>query len=82
MDDIIINADTAKDNVVSTITLEDNRTYLIQAYTESGRLLSSYVITKDEPLNTVAIIAIVIGVLAVIVIAVLFIIFRTRMKVR
>ncbi len=81
-DDVIINDETASANEVSTITLDKNQTYTIQAYTESGRLLASYMITKNEPLNTVAIIAIVLAVLAVVVTIVLFVIFRTRMKVR
>ena len=79
---IVINSDTASKNELSKITLEKNQKYLIQVHTESGRLISSYMITKDEPLNTVAIIAIVISSLVVIAIVVLFIVFRTRMKVR
>lgn len=82
MDDIIINEETAQTNEVSSIELAENITYTIQAYSESGTLLESYVITKDEPLNTIAIIVIVVSVLVVVGIIVLFIVFRTRMKVR
>ena len=82
MDDIVINAQTASANELTSITLSENQTYNIKAYTESGRLLASYMITKDEPLNTVAIIVIVISVIVVVAVIVLFIIFRTRMKVR
>ena len=82
MDDIVIDDKTSVENKVSSITLKENQTYLIQAYTESGRLLASYMITKDEPLNTIAIIVIVAGSLLVVGLIVLFIIYRTRMKVR
>lgn len=81
MDNIVINSQTAV-NQISTITLSENRTYLIQAYTESGRLLASYVITKNEPLNTVAIIVIIGAVALAVSLTVMFIVFRTRMKVR
>ncbi len=82
MDDIVINADTAATNEITSIELTENQTYTIQAYTESGRLLASYMITKNEPLNTVAIIVIVVVCVVVVALIVLFIIFRTRMKVR
>ena len=82
MDDILINDQTAQRNEVSTITLSNNITYTIQAYSESGTLLQSYVITKNEPLNTVAIIVIIVSVIVVVGAVVLFIVFRTRMKVR
>jgi len=82
MNDILINDETAQNNEVSTITLSKNITYTIQAYSESGTLLQSYVITKNEPLNTVAIIVIIISVIVVVGAIVLFIVFRTRMKVR
>lgn len=82
MDDIVINEQTASVNEVTSFKLTKNQTYLIQAYTESGRLLASYVITKDEPLNTISIILIVVAVVIVVAIIVLFIVFRTRMKVR
>ncbi len=82
MDDIVINEETAQRNMISTITLSKNITYTIQAYSESGTLLQSYVITKKEPLNTVAIIVIIISVVVVVGAVVLFIVFRTRMKVR
>lgn len=82
MDDVVIDDTTAAENIVSEIELSENRTYSIQAYSESGTLLESYVITKNEPLNTIAIIVIVISVLVVVGAVVLFIVFRTRMKVR
>ena len=82
MDDILINDKTSVENKVSNITLSENQTYLIQAYTESGRLLASYMITKNEPLNAIAIIVIVAGSLIFVGLVVLFIIYRTRMRVR
>ncbi len=82
MNDILINDQTAQTNEISSITLSENITYTIQVYSESGTLLQSYVITKDEPLNAVAIIVIIVSVIVVVGAVVLFIVFRTRMKVR
>lgn len=47
---------------IETITLASTGTYFIQLYTSGGHLLYSYKVTKTEPLNAFAIIAIVIAV--------------------
>ncbi len=64
------------------ITITRNGTYYIQIYTMSDTLLYSYKVTKNEPLNTWAIIAIVIGVLAVGVVIFITIKLRKRLKVK
>ncbi len=64
------------------ITLSSARTYFVQLYSESGKLLYSYRVVKNEPLNTVSIILIVVSCLVVIGLTVMFILLRKKMKVR
>jgi len=66
----------------ASITITRNGTYYIQIYTTSNTLLYSYKVTKNEPLNTWAIIAIVVGVLAVGVVIFITIKLRKRLKVK
>lgn len=65
-----------------TITISENGTFFVQLYTEGGHLLYSYKVTKTEPLNTFAIIAIVVGVIAVVAIIWITISLRKRQKVK
>ncbi len=64
------------------ITLSSARTYFVQLYSESGKLLYSYRVVKNEPLNTVSIILIVVSCVVVIGLTVMFILLRKKMKVR
>ena len=82
------------DNIVATIDEENSQnekvsfrvsevgTHIVQIYSKSGSLISSQRITITKPLNTAAIILIVVGVLVVIAVIVLFVMFRTKMKVK
>ena len=54
-------------------------TYYIQILSPSNNLLYSYKVTKNEPLNAAAIIAIVIS--AVVLVAVIFIIIKLRKRI-
>lgn len=65
-----------------TITIEETGTFFIQVYTMSNNLLYSYKVIKTEPLNTFAIIAIVLGVIAVGAIIGITIALRKRQKVK
>lgn len=65
-----------------TITIENTGTYFIQVYTMSNNLLYSYKVIRSEPLNTFAIIAIIIGVIAVAAIVGITIALRKRQKVK
>ena len=64
------------------LTITQKGTYYIQVYSTSNTLLYSYKVTKTDPLNTWAIIAIVLGVLAVGVIIFITIKLRKRLKVK
>lgn len=66
----------------ATITISDKGTYYIQVYSMSGNLLYSYKVTKKDPLNVWAIIAIILGVIAVGVIIFITIKLRKRLKVK
>lgn len=84
-DDIYINYDNLSDGKIKSIyeiELTDNRTYFIQLYSESGRLLYSYRVVKNEPLNAVSIIVIVVSCLVVVGLTLTFILLRKKMKVR
>lgn len=66
----------------ATITISNSGTYYIQLFTESGTLLYSYRVVKTDPLNTWAIIAIVLGVVAAVTIVIITLKLRKRMKVK
>ena len=82
MSDIIINEDTATQNVRESVTLVQNIEYTIQVLTADGKVISSYKLTKKEPLNTVSIIVIVIVSIVVIGLVVTFIILRKHIRFR
>ena len=65
-----------------TITIDQTGTYFIQLYNMSNNLLFSYKVTRDEPLNTFAIMAIVIAVIVVIAIVVITILIRRKQRVK
>lgn len=80
---IIVNADTlaqGQETITTDITVVG--THYVQVYTMSGNLLFSYKVTRNEPLNVWAIIAIVIGVILVGVIIFITIKLRKRLKVK
>ncbi len=79
-----INADTLESigGENAGITITQSGTYYIQIYSTSNNLLYSYKVIKTDPLNTWAIIAIVIGVLAVGVVIFITIKLRKRLKVK
>lgn len=82
MADIIINEETATENVRESVTLVQNLEYTIQVLTADGKVISSYKVTKKEPLNTVSIIVIVVVSLVVIGLVVTFIVLRKHIKFR
>ena len=81
-DFITVNSNTASSNKVSSYTLTANNRYNVTLETNSGNTLLSFVVTKVEPLNAVAIIVIVVVTIAVVGLSTTFIILRKRMKVR
>ena len=76
-----INSSTATD-VATTITLSSNARLNVTLETLDGNTISSFVVTKVEPLNTVAIIVIVITSVVVAGLTITFILFRKKMRVR
>ncbi len=84
-DNIYLNYDNLSSGKIKSIyeiELTDSRTYFIQLYSESGRLLYSYRVVKNEPLNAVSIIVIVVSCLVVVGLTLTFILLRKKMKVR
>lgn len=77
-----IDASREEETTPSTFTFSTPGTYLVQVYSESGTLLSSQRITITVPLNTAAIILIVLGCVVALGIIITFIILRTRMKIK
>lgn len=81
---LIVNAETverAEQELVSTDISVIGTNY-VQVYSMSGNLLYSFKVTRTEPLNTWAIIAIVIGVIIVGVVIFITIKLRKRLKVK
>ena len=71
---------TLGNNLVYTI--DQTGTYYVQIYSMSGHLLFSYKVTKEEPLNAFAIIAIVLGVVAAGAIIGITIAIRKKQKIK
>lgn len=79
---ITINENNASENKISTYNFSTNQRYNITLETNSGNTLSSFVVTKVEPLNTVAIIVIVVASVVVVGLTITFILLRKKMKIR
>lgn len=75
-----INANSP--NEVQTVVLDRNQTYYIQIYTKDDKLINSYKVIKNEPLNTTAIILIVVASVVVVALIVVFIVIRVHLKFR
>lgn len=82
MEDIIINEETSVENVRESVKLVDNRVYTIQVLTADGKVISSYKLTKKEPLNAVSIIVIVLASLVAVGLVITFVILRKHIKYR
>ncbi|MBO7508160.1 MAG: hypothetical protein J6T39_00755, partial [Clostridia bacterium] len=74
--------ETTARNSVTTYTLSNNARYNITLETANGNVISSFVVTKVEPLNTIAIIVIVVVSVVVTVLTVSFILLRKKMKIK
>ncbi|MFA6331021.1 MAG: hypothetical protein WCX32_03320, partial [Clostridia bacterium] len=82
-EDVIINEETAGNaSELTEITLTENDSYLIQFLSESGNLLASYRINKVAPLNTTAIVLIIIASIGLLVLIFFFFRLRKRMRIR
>lgn len=79
---ITVDANSAAENKISTYQFTTNQRYNITLETNSGNTLLSFVVTKVEPLNTIAIIVIVVASAVFIGLTVTFILLRKRMKIR
>lgn len=79
---LVINETTATQNVTDVFTISENGTFNVRVVTNSGNTLESFVITKKEPLNAVAIIVIIISVIAVGAVTFIFFKLRKNMKVK
>lgn len=77
-----INQETAANLDPQTFDFSNSGTYIIQLQSASGNILSSHRVTINVPLNTAAIILIVVACVVVIGLIITFILMRTRMKVR
>ena len=77
-----INESTALENKAETFIINQNGTFNVKLVTDSGNTLESFIITKKEPLNAVAIVVIIISVIAVGAVVFIFIKLRKNMKVK
>ncbi len=77
---ILINADSP--NEITTHTLTQNQAHYIQIFTNDNKLVSSYKVIKEEPLNSTSIIIIVIASVLVVALIVVFIVIRVRLRFR
>lgn len=84
-DDIVLNAEyfaNSSNQIIFEITLTRVGDHYIQLYTPSERLIYSYKVTREQPLNSIAIILIVVTSLVVVGLTITFILLRKRMKIR
>ncbi len=77
-----IDIDESNISTNNSYTLTEPYSYFIEVKTANGDTITSFRVTKVEPLNTFAIIAIVVGVLALIALIIVIIKLRTKMKIR
>ena len=77
-----VNSSTAEQNKVSKYTINAYNRYNVTIETASGNTLLSFVVTKAEPLNSVAIIVIISVTLVVTALTITFILLRKKMRVR
>ena len=83
--DLKLNSAALADNKIKStyeIELTTKGTYFIQLYSESGTLLYSYRVVKNEPLNAVSIIVIVVACIVVVGLTLTFVLLRKKMKIR
>ena len=74
--------ETSATNTVTSFSLSENARYNITLETINGNVISSFVVTKTEPLNTIAIIVIVVVSVIVTGLTVTFILLRKKMKIK
>ena len=67
---------------IQTLEINNEGTWFIQIYTDSGRLLYSYKVIKSAPLTTLAIILIVVACVVVVTLIIVMILLRKRMRIR
>ena len=81
---IVLNSESINELADYNITREitKNGTSFVQIITSSGKVVYSYKIIKEEPLNAVSIIIIIVSVLAVSGLIVTITLLRRRMKIR
>lgn len=79
---ISITNDQSDISTISTIALNQTNDYYVQLVTDSGNVVLSFRVNREEPLNTLAIIIIVISIAAVVILTIVFIKLRTKMKIR
>ena len=79
---VYADINSASANSTATVTLSSNTRYNVTLETLSGNTISSLVVTKVEPLNSIAIIVIVVASVVVGGLTITFILFRKRMRVR
>lgn len=82
--DIILNSEYFENggNTVYDLKIDQTGTHYIQIYTAGGKLIYSYKVVREEPLNTIAWILIIVGILVAIAGTVGFVLLRKRMKIR
>jgi hypothetical protein len=79
---IDVNSETSKTSGVSSLTINEAGTYYVEIQTEAGNVVTMFKVYKKDPLNTIAIVLIVVGSLALLAGAIVFIKLRLKMKVR
>lgn len=79
---IDINEASAQTNSTSYYTVNQNGTYNVRVVSKSGNTLQSFIITKNEPLNAVAIIVIILSSAVVLTLVIIIIKLRKHMKVK
>lgn len=67
---------------LATFPLTRSYSYFVQVKTETGNTLTSFRVDKKDPLNTFAIIIIIVSVIAAVVLTIVIIKLRTRMRVK
>ena len=80
--EVINNINAESQNEVMTISLYIKNEYWVEILTDEGKVVASYKLIKNDPLNTNAKIAIIISSVAVVSLAVVFFVLRRKRRFR
>ncbi len=82
IDRLVIDESSLLNAGIRKVEIKETNSYYFQLVTDNGNIITSFRITREEPLNALSIIIIVAASVTVVVLTIIFIKMRTKMKVK